>query len=76
MRLDNYLSAYLDRRMNLIISDWQLSTRNDLNDLHQRVSRVRDNLNDQKVVEKEIGERLSGLEERVKNLRRNRNDNS
>lgn len=74
MRLDNYLSAYLDRRMNLIISDWQISTKDDLNDLHQRFSRVLDNLNELKVFEKETGERLSGLEERVKNLRRNRND--
>ena len=76
MRLDNYLSSYLDRRMNLIISDWQLSTKDDLNDLHQRFSRVQDNLNELKVFEKETGERLSGLEERVKNLRRNRNDTS
>jgi len=76
MRLDNYLSSYLDRRMNLIISDWQLSTKDDLNDLHQRFSRVQDNLNDLKVFEKETDERLSGLEERVKNIRRNRNDTS
>jgi len=76
MRLDNYLSSYLDRRMNLIISDWQLSTKDDLNDLHQRFSRVQDNLNDLKVFEKETGDRLSGLEERVKNIRGNRNDTS
>ncbi|NLV26074.1 MAG: hypothetical protein GXY48_02740, partial [Methanomicrobiales archaeon] len=69
-------SSYLDRRMNLIISDWQLSTKDDLNDLHQRFSRVQDNLNDLKVFEKETDERLSGLEERVKNIRRNRNDTS
>ncbi|NLV26789.1 MAG: hypothetical protein GXY48_06445, partial [Methanomicrobiales archaeon] len=69
-------SSYLDRRMNLIISDWQLSTKDDLNDLHQRFSRVQDNLNDLKVFEKETGDRLSGLEERVKNIRGNRNDTS
>ena len=76
MSLDNYLSGYLDRRMSQIISEWQLATRDEMGDLTRRFSRVQDDLTNMKTFEKETGEKLSNLEERVKNIRRNRNDTS
>ena len=72
MKLDNYLSGYLDRRMSMIISEWQLSTRGDLKDLNQRLTRVQNDLDDLKTFEKEAGIQLSDLEERVRRLKEKR----
>lgn len=72
MKLDNYLSGYLDRRMSMIISEWQLSTRGDLKDLNQRFTSVQNDLDDLKIFEKETGDQLSNLEERVRRLKERR----
>lgn len=72
MNLDNYFAAYLDRRMNLIISEWQLSTRGDLTDLSQRFTRVQEDLSELKAFEKDTGNRLESLEERVRALKEKR----
>jgi hypothetical protein len=69
MNLNNYLSGYLDRRMNLIIKEWEISTRGELADLTQRLNRVQDDMTDLKKFEKESADRLSDLEERVNHLR-------
>ncbi|HWQ63512.1 MAG TPA: hypothetical protein VN429_03780 [Methanospirillum sp.] len=69
MKLDNYLSGYLDRRMSMIIEEWQLSTRNDLTDLTQRFHRVQDELVGLKSFERETSTKLSDLETRVRLLK-------
>ncbi|PWR71378.1 hypothetical protein [Methanospirillum lacunae] len=69
MKFDNYLSGYLDRRMSLIIEEWQLSTRNDLTDLTQRFHRVQDELVGLKSFERETSTKLSDLETRVRLLK-------
>ena len=69
MNLDSYLSGYLDRRMNRIIDEWQLSTREDLADLTRRFHRVQDDLTGLKNFERETENRMSVLEERVRRIR-------
>jgi hypothetical protein len=69
MKFDNYLSGYLDRRMSMIIEEWQLSTRNDLTDLTQRFHRVQDELVGLKSFERETSTKLSDLETRVRLLK-------
>jgi len=69
MKLDNYLSGYLDRRMSMIIEEWQISTRNDLSDLTQRFHRVQDELTGLKSFERETSTRLTDLEARVRQLK-------
>jgi len=69
MNLDNYLSGYLDRRMSMIIEEWQISTRNDLTDITQRFHRVQDELAGLKTFERETSTRLNDLETRVRQLK-------
>lgn len=69
MNLDNYLSAYLDRRMGAIISEWQISSRGELTDLSQRLGRAQEELAGLKRFEKEVSDRLLSLEERTRLLR-------
>ncbi len=71
MNLDNYLSGYLDRRMSMIIEEWQISTRNDLTDITQRFHRVQDELAGLKAFERETSTRLTDLEARVRKLKEN-----
>lgn len=71
MNFDNYLSGYLDRRMSMIIEDWQISTRNDLTDITQRFHRVQDELVALKSFERETSTRLTDLEARVRKLKEN-----
>ena len=69
MNTDTYLLKYLDRRMNLIIEDWNLATRDDLNDLESRYSNLQEQLSESKKFEKETQSRISDLEDRVKRMR-------
>ncbi|MFH0967707.1 MAG: hypothetical protein V1862_08510 [Methanobacteriota archaeon] len=69
MNLDTYLSGYLDRRMNLIVEEWQIATKGELADLTQRLHRVQEDLTDLKNFERESADRLSDLEERVQKIR-------
>ncbi|MDD1730051.1 MAG: hypothetical protein LUQ50_13400 [Methanospirillum sp.] len=69
MNLDNYLSGYLDRRMNQIIEEWQLATRGDLTDITQRFHRVQDELAGLKSFERDTASRLGNLETRVRLLK-------
>ena len=38
MSMDRYMNAYIDRRMKLVIDDWQLATTADIRDLSQRLT--------------------------------------
>ena len=69
MNFDNYLFGYLDRRMNLIIDEWQIATKGDLTDLTQRLHRVQDDLTGLKHFETESSATLTHLEERVRKLK-------
>lgn len=69
MNLDNYLAGYLDRRMTRIIEEWQISTRGELVDLTQRLHQVQNELAGLKSFEKNAGERISSMEQRVQALK-------
>lgn len=69
MNLDNYLNSYLDRRMKLMIDEWQLGTTSDLKDLSQRYHRVKDEVESLKTFERQSQERMDRMEERIRSLR-------
>ncbi|KAF5091489.1 DUF3450 domain-containing protein [Methanospirillum purgamenti] len=66
--MDNYLSSYLDRRMKLMIDDWQLSTTADIRDLSQRYRKVKQDLDSLKTFERESHDRMDRMEERIRAL--------
>ncbi|QVV89910.1 hypothetical protein KHC33_05265 [Methanospirillum sp. J.3.6.1-F.2.7.3] len=68
MNMDNYLSSYLDRRMKLMIDDWQLSTTADIRDLSQRYRKVKQDLDSLKTFERESHDRMDRMEERIRAL--------
>ncbi|NLW75368.1 hypothetical protein KSK55_13420 [Methanospirillum purgamenti] len=68
MNMDNYLSSYLDRRMKLMIDDWQLSTTADIRDLSQRYRKVKQDLDSLKTFERESHNRMDRMEERIRAL--------
>jgi hypothetical protein len=69
MNLDSYLAGYLDRRMGMIIDEWQIATRGDLADLTRRFHRVQDELTSLKNFERETESRIATLEERTHRIR-------
>ena len=69
MSFDNYLAGYLDRRMTLIIEDWQLTTKDELTDLTQRFHQVQADLAGLKTFETDTAAKLEDLEKRVKILK-------
>jgi len=69
MNMDNYLNSYLDRRMKLMIDEWQISTTSDLKDLSLRYHRVKDEVESLKTFERQSQDRMDRMEERVRSLR-------
>ncbi len=68
MNLDNYLNAYLDRRMREMIDDWHLATTHDIKDLSQRYRHVRHDVDRLKSFERESKDRIDRMEERIRKL--------
>ncbi|HOJ96057.1 MAG TPA: hypothetical protein PK024_04365 [Methanospirillum sp.] len=68
MNLDTYLNAYLDRRMKLMIDDWQLGTTADLRDLSQRFRQVKHEVERLKSFERESQDRMDRMEERIRRI--------
>ncbi len=69
MTMDKYLNAYLDRRMKLIIEDWQLATTADIRELSQRFRQVKQEAESLKSFERESKDRMDRMEERIRTLR-------
>ena len=69
MSMDNYLDAYLDRRMKNMIDEWQISTTSDIRDLSQRYHRVKNEVDSLKTFERESKDRMDKMEERVRALK-------
>jgi polyhydroxyalkanoate synthesis regulator phasin len=68
MNLDSYLNAYLDRRMKLMIDDWQLATTADIRDLSQRFRQVKHEVESLKSFERESKDRMDRMEERIRRI--------
>lgn len=69
MKINSYMSAYLDRRMGNIIDEWQLSTKGDFRDLIERFKTVQTDVAELKSFEQMTNRRIVDLEERVRKLK-------
>ncbi|MDD1639702.1 MAG: hypothetical protein LUP93_06760 [Methanomicrobiales archaeon] len=67
--VDNYVHGYLDRRMEMVIDEWNLARKGDVEDFSKRIENVEKELPPMKEYEKAASARLTGLEERFRKLK-------
>ncbi|MFA5295734.1 MAG: hypothetical protein WC382_09490 [Methanoregulaceae archaeon] len=67
--MDSYMNTYLDRRMKLLIQDWDLATQNDLNDLETRLHAIEEDTKEIESFETSAGLKLDNLEQRLVRLK-------
>ncbi|WP_245920441.1 hypothetical protein ACKUB1_02710 [Methanospirillum stamsii] len=67
--MENYLNAYLDRRMKDMIDEWQIATTSDIRDLSQRYHKVLKEVDNLKSFERESKDRMDRMEERIRAIR-------
>jgi hypothetical protein len=66
---DNYLHAYVDRRMKYIVDEWDLSTRTDLSDFTGRLAALEEEIPQLKAFEHTAADKLTELENRAARLK-------
>jgi hypothetical protein len=66
---DNYLNAYVDRRMKYIVDEWDLSTRTDLSDFTGRLNAIEHEIPGLKSFEQTASDKLTELETRANKLK-------
>ena len=66
---DNYLHAYVDRRMKYIVDEWDLSTRTDLTDFTSRLGAIEQEIPRLKSFEQTASDKLTELENRAGKLK-------
>ena len=67
--MNSYLNPYVDRRMQAVVDEWELSTRADLGDLVRRLDALEQEIPRCTAFEKSAGDRLTSLEARAKKLK-------
>ena len=67
---DNYLHAYVDRRMKYIVDEWDLSTRMDLSDFTARLTALEQEIPRLKTFEHAASDKLTELETRAGKLKK------
>ncbi len=67
--LDSYMDTYLDRRMSLIMEEWQLATQFDTADLEGRLRVLSDDIRALDEFEKMADAKMTDLENRIVRLR-------
>ena len=67
--MDSYLNAYVDRRMQYIVEEWDLSTGNDLADFTQRLYALEQEIPRLQAFEHAAGDKLTELERRAQKLK-------
>lgn len=72
MNMDNYLNSYLDRRMKLIIDDWQLGTKSEIRSVVERYNQMKGEVESLKAFERESKDRMDRIEERIRALQEKR----
>lgn len=72
MNMDNYLNSYLDRRMKLIIDDWQLGTKTEIRSVAERYTKVKSEVESLKAFERESKDRMDRIEERIRAIQEKR----
>lgn len=63
--MDKYLDAYVDRRMQSIIEEWDLATQPDLGDFSRRLAALEEEIPRQRAFDRSAAEKLSELERRA-----------
>jgi hypothetical protein len=66
--VDNYVSGYLDRRMKLLVEEWNLARKRDLGDFPTRMEALDRGMDQIKTYEKTAGARITELENRFRKL--------
>ena len=66
---DNYLHAYVDRRMKYIVDEWDLSTHTDLTDFSGRLAAIEQEIPRLKAFEHVASDKLTELETRASKLK-------
>lgn len=69
---DSYMGGYMDRRMKLLIDEWDLATRGDLKDFTTRLRVIEDEGRSCAGFEATAGAKLTELEQRVQYLKEKR----
>ena len=69
MILDDYLNAYLDRRMKYHIEEWGLATGRDVEDIGQRIAAIEQEIGPRKAFDKSVQKKVAALEARLKHLK-------
>jgi polyhydroxyalkanoate synthesis regulator phasin len=66
---NDYLNAYIDRRMKYIIEEWELGTRHDMVDYTNRLAAIEQELPNLRAFEKDASDKLMLLEQRARKLK-------
>ncbi len=67
--MDSYMNTYLDRRMKLLIQDWDLATRNDLGNFEERLQTIEETTKQIQSFENSAEITLDNLEHRLLSLK-------
>ena len=67
--MKSYLNAYVDRRMQSIVEEWDLSRTNDIADFVNRLDAIEQEIPRMKAFEHTASDKLTELENRAKRLK-------
>jgi hypothetical protein len=67
--MNNYLNAYVDRRMKYIIDEWDLASKTELFDFTDRLDAIEQEIPRLKTFEHEASDKLLELENRANKLK-------
>ena len=65
MITEEYLHSYVDRRMEQLIAEWNLSRRSDLGDMSKRIQRLESEIPGIRSEEERVAARLAAIETRL-----------
>ncbi|HTY15687.1 MAG TPA: hypothetical protein VMC42_08275 [Methanoregulaceae archaeon] len=66
--MDRYMNTYIDRRMQVLVEEWQLASRNDIAAFERRLTTLSNEATRLAGVEKSVESKLASLEERARKL--------
>jgi hypothetical protein len=66
--MDRYMNSYIDRRMKVLVEEWQLASRNDIAGFERRLAALSSEATRLAGVEKSAEVKLASLEERARKL--------
>lgn len=70
MRLvDDYIDEYIDRNMEVLMAEWQLTTKRDTADVERRIASLERETTPMAQFEVDASGRLAELEERLKKIK-------